>query len=251
MVVVYATLIIAVFVPSKRPRKRGSNDWAVQERVVGRMRGHLILIEGLDRSGKTTQTQILHNAIPSSSLIKFPDRTTKIGTIINHYLTDHNFSLSDQAAHLLFSANRWELAASIEEQLHAGHTVIMDRYIYSGIAYSLAKLETSSLPEMASVEWLYAPDRGLPKPDVTMFLTLDIAEMAARKSWGEERYEQTKFQEVVKRCFLRVLDPNTDPSVAIVDVNKLGIEQVASKIWSIVEERQLHLPTEAPLARLS
>lgn len=217
------------------------------------MRGHLILIEGLDRSGKTTQTLLLHNAIPSSILMKFPDRSTRIGTIINQYLTDGDFSLSDQAAHLLFSANRWELAADIEKHLQLGNTVILDRYIYSGIAYSLAKLKLleQSQPEMASVDWLYGPDRGLPKPDLTIFLTLDIAEMAARKNWGEERYEQTKFQEAVKLCFLEVLDPQKDPQIVILDVNKLGIDEVALEIWKVVELRRVHVPTNDPISKLS
>lgn len=225
------------------------------------MRGNLILVEGLDRSGKTTQTQILHERIKDSALVKFPDRSTPIGAILNRYLTDPGFSLSDQAAHLLFSANRWEAAAAIEARLHAGHTVIMDRYIYSGIAYSLAKLEhqpggdaskeSLKAPEMASVDWLYGPDRGLPKPDLTVFLSLDIAEMAARKSWGEERYEQSQFQLIVKKCFLRVLDPAKDDTVVVLDVGSQDIETVSATIWTVVVQHRAHLTTEAPLAHLS
>lgn len=126
------------------------------------MRGQLILIEGLDRSGKSTQSQILSDKLINSSLIKFPCRETKIGSIINEYLIDSNFHLLDQSAHILFLANRWELAQSIIDTLNLGKFVVMDRYIYSGIAYSLAKLKNNSKsdPELGSIDWLYSLIRG-------------------------------------------------------------------------------------------
>jgi len=106
-------------------------------------RGAFIVIEGLDRSGKTTQTSLLHDRLQSShvpiKLLKFPgefqpggmhsvhrdglwscfifscvktvdlDRTTAIGKMIDSYLRSQS-DLDDRAIHLLFSANRWELA---------------------------------------------------------------------------------------------------------------------------------------------
>jgi dTMP kinase len=59
--------------------------------------------------------------------------------------------LDDRAIHLLFSANRWEcvwvdtadvadISASIERDLAAGITVVADRYAFSGIAFSAAKV---------------------------------------------------------------------------------------------------------------
>lgn len=200
--------------------------------VLGRsMRGSLILIEGLDRSGKLTQAEILASKL-KADLVKFPDRLTPIGQIINRYLTDKNFDLPDQSAHLLFSANRWERANQLEETLRSGKNVVMDRYIYSGIAYSLAK----NGAEMDSYDWLYGPDRGLPKPDLTLFLTISLEELSSRKGYGEERYEQIEFQKKVKKSFLKILD-HEDPAIAIVDVEGLSIDQVTVKLWAEVEKR--------------
>ncbi|KAK6197570.1 thymidylate kinase [Scheffersomyces amazonensis] len=226
-------------------------------------RGQLILIEGLDRSGKSTQSSILTAKFSKSKLLKFPDRTTKIGSIINEYLTDKSVQLSDQSAHLLFSANRWELNNEIIQLLNEGYFIILDRYIYSGIAYSLAKYEfskrnandstvTSTVDEqIGDVNWLIGPDLGLPKPDLTLFLTLDLAELSNRKGWGEERYELQEFQTIVKKSFLRILPTDTDDSIEIVDVNNKNIEQVTKLIWDIVEKKGVNALTENPIKKVS
>jgi len=74
-------------------------------------RGLLIVFEGVDRSGKTTQSKQLvenlkKNNIPAIHK-SFPDRTTSTGTVINAYLQE-KANQEDHAIHLLFSANRWE-----------------------------------------------------------------------------------------------------------------------------------------------
>ncbi|WPK24751.1 hypothetical protein PUMCH_002040 [Australozyma saopauloensis] len=208
------------------------------------MRGRLILIEGLDRSGKSTQAEILANRL-NGQLFKFPDRSTPIGEIINKFLTDPTFELSDESVHLLFSANRWEKAAQLNKLLSEGTHVIMDRYVYSGIAYSLAK------DKSRDVEWLYGPDVGLPKPDLTFFLTVSMEELGTRKGWGEERYEKEQFQLKVKECFLKVLRVDTDPTIEIVDVNGLSIDETTLKLWSIIEARGLEGVTDDSLKTLA
>lgn len=212
-------------------------------------RGRLILIEGLDRSGKSTQAAYLQSKFPDSKLIKFPDRTTNIGKIINEYLTDENFILTDESAHLLFSANRWELVNDIINHLNNGYYVILDRYIYSGIAYSLAKSKsfsissttsTTSSLQMSNENWLYSPDKGLPKPDLTLFLTLDVETLSNRKGWGDERYEKFEFQKIVKSCFLKILNIEIDKSIELIDVNNLSINEVSNKIWNVIETRKIN-----------
>lgn len=208
------------------------------------MRGKLILIEGLDRSGKSTQAQILAERL-NATLFKFPDRSTPIGNIINKFLTDSTFDLSDESVHLLFSANRWERAAELERLLSQGTHVVIDRYVYSGIAYSLAK------DNARDVQWLYGPDIGLPKPDLTFFLTVSLQELGNRKGWGEERYEKEMFQAKVKECFFQILHADTDPTIEVVDVNGLNIDETTTKLWDIIEKKDIHLCTDESLKKLT
>ncbi|KAK3023587.1 hypothetical protein RJ639_044047 [Escallonia herrerae] len=74
-------------------------------------RGALIVLEGLDRSGKTSQSTRLHSFLDglgySVESWRFPDRNTGVGQMISSYLANES-QLDDRAIHLLFSANRWE-----------------------------------------------------------------------------------------------------------------------------------------------
>lgn len=104
-------------------------------------RGALIVFEGCDRVGKTTQIQKLADSLCSDhpvKVFKFPDRSTVIGKLIDEFLQKKK-SLDDHVVHLLFSANRWECIEEIKKQVEAGTTVLVDRYVYSGVAYSSAK----------------------------------------------------------------------------------------------------------------
>ncbi|KAJ1662241.1 Thymidylate kinase, partial [Coemansia sp. RSA 25] len=123
-------------------------------------RGLFILFEGCDRSGKTTQSTRLVQALTESGvnakLVKFPDRTTAIGKMIDAYLTQKT-QLSDEAIHLLFSANRWEAMRQMRTDLENGVTLVVDRYAFSGVAFSAAK--------KLGFKWCKAPDAGLIAPD--------------------------------------------------------------------------------------
>uniref|UniRef100_A0A251UNM4 Putative P-loop containing nucleoside triphosphate hydrolase n=1 Tax=Helianthus annuus TaxID=4232 RepID=A0A251UNM4_HELAN len=86
-------------------------------------RGALIVLEGLDRSGKTSQSgrlvaylNGLGHPVESESW-RFPDRDTAVGKMISAYLSNES-QLDDHIIHLLFSANRWEKRSLMEAKLH-------------------------------------------------------------------------------------------------------------------------------------
>jgi len=167
------------------------------------MPGKFIVLEGLDRSGKTTQCAKIAEELRKSHSnvveMKFPDRTTAIGKLINDYLVNHDFELNDQAIHLLFSANRWEVSTKIKALISEGAIIVADRYVYSGIAFSSAK--------GLDIDWCAAPDRGLPEPDVVLFLDVDEQTAISRGGYGLERYETKEMQEKVRQQFLKLKTP--------------------------------------------
>ena len=87
-------------------------------------RGALILIEGVDRAGKSTQCTRLTEHLKSKNSInvnymRFPDRQTPTGQIIDQYLRS-NLHVDDHSIHLLYSANRWKLPRTFKVLLHLG-----------------------------------------------------------------------------------------------------------------------------------
>ena len=81
---------------------------------------------------------------------RFPDRSTNIGAIINSYLGCKK-ELEDHVVHLLFSANRWEMEKEIINTLMSGTSVLIDRYAYSGVAFSAAKVSSLQMNQFNQV----------------------------------------------------------------------------------------------------
>lgn len=181
------------------------------------------MFEGADRSGKTTQTKryadFLRKAgVPVAEGIpwRFPDRSTGTGQMIDAYLKSDT-DLDDHTIHLLFAANRWEKRAQIIDALNAGQTVIIDRYAYSGVAYSTAK----GLP----IDWCKAADAGLPAPDVVIYLDLSIEAAQRRGDFGKERYENIAMQQKVADIFKelrtdnwRIIDADADEEAVFIRI---------------------------------
>ncbi|XP_059638516.1 thymidylate kinase-like isoform X2 [Cornus florida] len=187
-------------------------------------RGALIVLEGLDRCGKTSQSSRLLSYLEGQGYSveswRFPDRNTGVGQMISSYLTNKS-QLDDHAIHLLFSANRWEKRSLMESKLRSGTTLIVDRYSYSGVAFSSAK--------GLDMEWCKAPEIGLLAPDVVLYLDIKPEQAAERGGYGGERYEQLEFQKKVANSY-QIL---RDPSWKIIDAC-LPIEDVETELRKVV-----------------
>lgn len=86
----------------------------------------------------------------------------------------------------------------IEEKLSSGMSLVVDRYAFSGVAYSAAK--------GLSLSWCKAPDHGLPKPDLVIFLDVPVEGSSSRRGFGEEKYEKVDFQVKVREAFSKLQD---------------------------------------------
>jgi len=159
-------------------------------------RGALIIFEGLDRIGKTTQSKLLFDYLSNEcgilcERLAFPDRSTQIGSLIDAYLK-RKIDFNDHTIHLLFSANRWECIDSMRKKLLQGYTLIVDRYAYSGVAFSQAK----GLDKV----WCQSCDIGLLKPDLVLYFHREKQSNCLSYT-GDERYETKQFQEKVESYF--------------------------------------------------
>src|SRR5919108_4151224 len=100
------------------------------------MRGLFVTFEGIDRSGKTTQAELLVEALGEEALGVREPGGTEAGERVREILKDPSVSLSPEAEALLFAAARSELVADvIIPALNEGKVVVSDRFLDSSLAY--------------------------------------------------------------------------------------------------------------------
>ena len=145
----------------------------------------LVVLEGLDGAGKSTQVkklrQYLEEVFGSLEYIHFPRYDAPVyGELISRFLRGDfgsNEAVHPQLVALLFAEDRHGAAPEMKRTLSNGGHVLLDRYVYSNIAYQCAKLEDKE--QAADLrEWIFNTEYGdfdLPKPDLNIFLDVPIS----------------------------------------------------------------------------
>lgn len=194
----------------------------------------LIVLEGLDGAGKSTQVRRLREYLEglygSLEYIHFPRYDAPVyGDLIGRFLRG-GFGPIDgvhpQLVALLYAEDRRTAGPAIREALAAGKTVLLDRYVYSNIAYQCAKAASAQEAEMLR-EWIFRTeyeDFAIPKPDLNLFLDVPLSFVkksldASREADGDREYlhgqqdiheASLDFQRRVRDIYLRQtqLDPD-------------------------------------------
>lgn len=150
----------------------------------------LIVLEGLDGAGKSTQLRMLTSRLEESGrqveYLHFPRYDAPIyGGLISRFLRGDFGSIDSvhpQLVALLFAEDRRDAAAQIREWLDAGRCVVLDRYVYSNIAFQCAKMKDRAESDSLR-DWIFDVEYtrfGIPKPDLNLFLDVPIDFVDAR-----------------------------------------------------------------------
>lgn len=177
--------------------------------------GKLIVIEGLDGSGKSTQLDLLQKRLLKNGIgareISFPDYGDPSSTLVRMYLGgefgDRPDSVNAFAASLFYAVDRY---ASYKRHwgdfYNAGGTVISGRYVESNAYHQMAKLDESEWAEY--LDWLYETEYGkiaIPRPDLVIFLdmpTLVSSKLMTSRYGGDDskRDIHEKDREYLEKC---------------------------------------------------
>ena len=162
------------------------------------MNGRLIVFEGTDGSGKATQSRLLCEHLQRENIpyknITFPQYGKPSAAMVQEYL-DGNLGrrpgdVNAYAASLMFSMDRY---ASYKQDwgafYEAGGLVIADRYTTSNAVHQVSKLP----PEERTVflNWLFELEYGklgLPKPDLVLYLDVDLPTSLKRMQHRQEKH---------------------------------------------------------------
>ncbi len=161
------------------------------------MKGKLIIFEGVEGCGKTTQMQLCDQWLQSLNIPTLMTRQpggTELGSHIRHLLLNKtdNQPIADRAELLLYAADRSQhVEQLLKPNLLLGKLILSDRYIYSTIAYQGygRGLDTSLIEQLNTIA-----TEGL-ESDLTFWLDVD-AEVGLNRKRGDgdtfDRIEQEK-----------------------------------------------------------
>lgn len=126
----------------------------------------------------------------------------------------------------------------MKELIFAGTTLIVDRYSFSGVAFSAAKpvskfenfsndsypsrrvMSNENFLQNMKEDWCWTQERGLPKPDLVLFLQLPLEKAANRNGYGDEQYENYDFQKKVLKKYNKMVDSSWKVSLMMAHLTR-------------------------------
>lgn len=165
------------------------------------MAGKLIVIEGLDGSGKATQAQLVYENLYKAGIkvrkISFPDYEQPSSVLVKMYLNgDFGDKPSDVNAYVASSFYAVDRAASFlkfwKKDYEEGTVFIADRYATSNAIYQLSKLPKEEKDEF--LFWLEDFEYrklGLPSPDLVIYLDV-LPDVSQKLLSGRYKGDETK-----------------------------------------------------------
>ena len=162
------------------------------------MNNKLVVIEGLDGAGKTTQLEMLKESLGECRFITFPYYESSSGMLIKEYLTgkfdEKDESVSAYSASVFYAADRYtSFRTDWGADWNLQKPIISARYVSSNAIYQMTKLEKSEWNNYLS--WLYDLEYtklALPKPSEVIFLDVPLSVSQKQLSGRYDGNEQKK-----------------------------------------------------------
>ncbi len=183
------------------------------------------VIEGLDGSGKSTQTKLLKSFLEKKNIkynyIHFPrtDRSV-FGDLIARFLRGELGDINNVHPYLvslIYAGDRKDAADIIKKWLEKGELVILDRYVHSNIAFQCAKIKNRE-EKIKLKDWINHLEYEyfkIPKPDISIFLDVPFSftmkKLTIQRQGKDRDYlqggrdiheEDLTFQEKVREAYL-------------------------------------------------
>lgn len=145
--------------------------------------GLLIVFEGIDGSGKATQTHLfldyLKERSVACSLLSFPHYDTLYGRLVARYLNGEFgdlFEVSPYLSALPYAGDRLEHRDLLWERLGAGEIVLVDRYVPSNMAHQGAKLPVELRADFVSwIDELEYKVHEIPREHLVFYCRIPVS----------------------------------------------------------------------------
>lgn len=195
--------------------------------------GKLIVIDGLDGSGKTTKSKLLYEELKNQGknvkLISFPNYESEEAALVKMYLRgdfgDSPDAVNAYAAAAFYSVERYASFKKDWESFYreSDSVIISCRYTTANAVHQLAKTDRDNWD--GYLEWLYDFEynkMGIPKPDMVLFLEMkpEISErLVAQRNekTGQALDIHEKDKDYMQRCY----------KAGLYSADKLGWERIS------------------------
>ncbi|MCI9435212.1 MAG: deoxynucleoside kinase [Bacilli bacterium] len=220
------------------------------------MRGKIIVIEGTDCSGKETQSKLLVKKLKEAGICvenySFPCYETATGKIVGgpllgkKYIGESYFleglpNVDPKIVSLYTAADRKYNIKLIIDKLNAGINVVLDRYVYSNMAFQGAKFK-DDLQRLQFFEWIESLEFGLlelPKSDINIFLHMNIDQtielLSKRKEDGDANERCPEYLKKCEQTYLLLASKYNFKTIECVKNDKIrDIDDINNELYRFV-----------------
>ena len=218
--------------------------------------GSLIVLEGIDGSGKSMQTALLVKHLRKegykTTALDFPQYRRKSAGLVEEYLAG-KYGLAENvnpyAASIFYAVDRYDMSFKIRSWLGKGTVVVVDRYVGSNVGHQGGKVK-SEQALAKFILWLYELEYDIfqiPKPDRTFFL--DISPKIARKLCDDPERRKRKKKDIHERDIkhflntdkayrhaIRMFPKDFTPIECVSRGQLLSPREIHEKIWEYVKK---------------
>lgn len=225
-------------------------------------KGKLIVIDGIDGSGKATQVKILKQRLLKEGIkvktIDFPRYETNFfGSLIGEYLSGLHgdfIAMDSKIASILYAADRFESSAQIKKWLDEGCMVLADRYATANQIHQGGKIDDLK-KRKEFLAWLYKMEYGvfgIPKPDLVIYLDVpfEVSKMWLMNKVAKRKKKYLNGRKDVAEDNLIHLKNSRNSALLLTQENKnwtkiecckgnlcMSPEQVGEEVYRIVNKK--------------
>ncbi len=196
------------------------------------MPGMLVVLEGIDGAGTSTQTALLAERLAAAGIAAHATREPSdgpIGRLLRQLLAGHEAPVTASTLALLFAADRMDhLAREVEPAIATGKVVLSDRWYHSSLAYQGSEEDRA---------WIHALNARARRPDLTFLLDVRPEVAAARRAAdrrSEEIFDALATQRRVAETYRTVADQLAGRERIVVLDGERPVAELADEIFASI-----------------